>query len=280
MRRTILLAGSAAVAATAALAEPDLTAVLEIEGEKMRTIVETPADGNPLRKLISGWHYRNPETRDLQTDDFENPGFIMVDTGLEMWETPAGTSNQSCADCHGGPESFKGLRAAMPKWHEPGQRPLTLEQWINWSRVEHQGADPWEWESPEMLGMTALITLQSRGMPVDVQTDGPMAEWWKKGEELYYTRTGQLNFACASCHEENNGRMLRADHLSQGHINGFPVYRLKWQGMGSIHRRFRGCVKDTRAETYPVGSDEFIALELYVAWRGEGLSVEGPSVRN
>jgi sulfur-oxidizing protein SoxA len=39
-------------------------------------------------------------------------------------------------------------------------------------------------------------------------------------------------------------------------------------------------VRDTRAETYSPGSDEFIALELYVASRGNGLSVEGPSIRN
>jgi sulfur-oxidizing protein SoxA len=168
----------------------------------------------------------------------------------------------------------------MPKWSDEAGKPMTLEQWINWSRTEHQGAEPWGWESQQMLGMTALIALQSRGMPVDVQTDGPMEAWWKRGEEMYYTRTGQLDFSCASCHEENNGRMLRADHLSQGHTNGFPVYRLKWQGLGSIHRRLEGCVKDTRAETYPRGSDEFVALELYVAWRGEGLDVEAPAVRN
>jgi sulfur-oxidizing protein SoxA len=114
---------------------------------------------------------------------------------------------------------------------------------------------------------------------VEVDISGPMEAWWKKGEELYYTRTGQLEFSCASCHEENNGRMLRADHLSQGHTNGFPVYRLKWQGLGSIHRRLEGCVTDTRAETYDVGSDEFVALEAYLAARGAGMPVEAPSVR-
>jgi hypothetical protein len=36
--------------------------------------------------------------------------------------------------------------------------------------------------------------------------------------------------------------------------------------------RFKGCVRDTRAETFKPGSaHEFIALELYVASRGNGL---------
>ncbi|MEL6748553.1 MAG: sulfur oxidation c-type cytochrome SoxA, partial [Pseudomonadota bacterium] len=78
----------------------------------------------------------------------------------------------------------------------------------------------------------------------------------------------------------NYGNMIRADHLSQGQINGFPTYRLKWQGLGSIHRRFKGCMKQVRATPYKPGGDEFTALELYVASRGAGLSVETPAVRN
>ena len=73
--------------------------------------------------------------------------------------------------------------------------------------------------------------------------------------------------------------MIRADHLSQGQINGFPTYRLKNAGLVSIHNRFKGCIRDTRAETFSEGSDEFRALELYVASRGTGLSVETPAVR-
>ncbi|MEC8795643.1 MAG: sulfur oxidation c-type cytochrome SoxA, partial [Pseudomonadota bacterium] len=67
---------------------------------------------------------------------------------------------------------------------------------------------------------------------------------------------------------------------SQGQINGFPTYRLKNAKLNSTHDRFKGCVRDTRAETFKPGSDEFIALELYVASRGNGLSVEAPAVRN
>ena len=74
--------------------------------------------------------------------------------------------------------------------------------------------------------------------------------------------------------------MIRADHLSQGQTNGFPTYRLKNSKLNSIHGRFLGCVRDTRATPYEEGSDEFKALELYLASRGQGLSIETPSVRN
>ena len=77
-----------------------------------------------------------------------------------------------------------------------------------------------------------------------------------------------------------DGNKIRANTLSEGHSNGFPTYRLKWQKPGSIHRRFRGCNKQVRSKPYGYGSDEYVNLELYVAWRGRGLSVETPAVRN
>ena len=78
---------------------------------------------------------------------------------------------------------------------------------------------------------------------------------------------------------ENEGKHLRTEILSQGQTNGFPLYRLKWQGFGSVQKRFAGCNEETRAAPYPLGSDEYTNLELYVAWRGNGLPIETPAVR-
>jgi sulfur-oxidizing protein SoxA len=108
MKKTALLMASAAAVATAALAEPDMTAVLEIDGELITTHVAEPGEGNPLPELISGWHFRNPDTRDLEADDFENPAFVYVGIGEELWEAAEGASGQSCADCHGDVDSFAG----------------------------------------------------------------------------------------------------------------------------------------------------------------------------
>ena len=252
---------------------------LVIEGVEIVTEVKAP-EGHPLDTIYSGWRFRSDETQALETDDFENPAMVAVEYGIELWGTPAGSSAKSCADCHGDVESMVGLRASMPRWSDAKGKPESLEHIINASIAEHQGADPWKWESPEMLAMTALIGMQSRGMPMGVQTDGPMADWIKKGEELYYTRVGQLDMACSQCHEDNYGNMIRADHLSQGNINGFPTYRFKWQGLGSLHRRFSGCMKNIRATPYKRGSDEFVALEAYLASRGAGLGIETPAVRN
>ncbi len=62
---------------------------------------------------------------------------------------------------------------------------------------------------------------------MNVAIDGPAQSTWEQGKEIYYTRYGQLELACANCHEDNYGNYIRADHLSQGQTNGFPAYRLK-----------------------------------------------------
>ncbi|MBE9636900.1 sulfur oxidation c-type cytochrome SoxA [Salipiger mangrovisoli] len=233
-----------------------------------------------MDEVISGWHFRSDETQALEMDDFDNPGMIFVDKAREQWAMVEGSEGKSCASCHGEPEDMAGVKATYPKWNDAAEEVRTLQMQVNGCRTEHMGAEAWKYDGVEAINMVALLSAVSRGMPVDVAIDGPAQAVWEQGKELYYTRTGQLELSCANCHEQNYGNFIRADHLSQGQINGFPTYRLNNAALNGVHSRFKGCVRDTRAETYAAGSPEFIALELYVASRGNGLSVEGPSVRN
>ena len=248
---------------------------------EMITKTAAPAHlSDVMDEVISGWHFRSDETQALQADDFENQGMIFADQGLDTWNTVDGSEGKSCASCHEGPESMKGVAATYPKWNEEAGELRTVQMQMNDCRTNRMGAEAWKYDAGTAINVEALINAQSRGMPVNVAIDGPVAAAWEAGKELYYTRTGQLELSCASCHEDNYGNYIRADHLSQGQINGFPTYRLKNAKLNGVHSRFKGCVRDTRAETYSAGSEEFIALELYVKSRGNGLSVEGPSVRN
>lgn len=278
LKKSLVMAVALSMTGSLALADADDNNLV-IEGETLVTDLEAPED-SPLDHIYSGWRFRSSETQALQMDDFENPAMVAVEQAIEQFDMVEGSEGKACSSCHEDVSDFKGLRAGLPRWNEELGKPETIEMIVNECRTERMKADAWKWEASQMVNMTAYIGLQSRGVPVNVQTDGPMSEWAEKGKELYYTRVGQLDMACSNCHEDNYGNMIRADHLSQGQINGFPVYRLKWGGLGSIHRRFKGCMENIRATPYKRGSDEFIALELYVASRGEGLSVETPSVRN
>ena len=237
--------------------------------------------GSPLPELISGREFATDKTRALQADDFVNPGFLWVQQGEELWTQAEGEAGKSCADCHGAAgETMRGVGATYPKYHEEAGKLLSLEQRINLCRSEHMQAQPWPWESPELLAMTAYVKHQSRGRPVNVSVDGPAAPFFEAGKELYYQRRGVLDMACKHCHDDNYGRHLRANLLTQGQSNGFPMYALFAQGMISLHR-FVGdiCYSRVRATPPAPGSEDLVNLELYLAWRGSGLPVETPAVR-
>ena len=242
-----------------------------------------PADKrNPLTEIVSGYDFRKSMIRDVQDDDFENPGMLVADYGGELWETVDGTAGKSlsevfeqCAEV-----GVEKAGAIYPRYHEGQGKVMSLEQVINMCRETVMGAKPYKWEKKEMLGITSFVRMQSRGERVEVNVDGKAAKAFARGEEIYYKRIGQLDMSCAHCHEDNYGNYIRADMLSQGNINGFPTYRLKWNGVGSTHRRFRGCMKNIRAKPLPYGHDDYVALELYLAWRGNGLKVETPAYRN
>jgi L-cysteine S-thiosulfotransferase len=240
--------------------------------------IAAPAD-SPLTELISGYYFRSKETQALQDDDFDNPGFLWVEEGEEMWGNVDGSAGEACASCHEDVSSMKGVSPTYPKYEESAGKLLALEHKINQCRTERMGAEPLKWESDEMLSLSAVVRTQSRGLPVSPDVSGPAQPFFEKGKEFYYERRGQLDMTCAGCHENNYGQHIRSDVLSQGQSNGFPTYRLKWQKLGSLHRRFRGCNKQVRAKPFAAGSDIYTDLELYLAWRGIGLAIEAPSVR-
>lgn len=226
----------------------------------------------------SGYAWLGPELRALQDDDFANPGMLWVDHGERLWRTPAGTG-ASCADCHGEPSSLAGVAARMPRW-DPALGGLeNLEMQINACRSEHQNAPPWPWESEPLLAMTTLVASTSRGMPLAPDVTGSAVMALRAGRREYERRRGQLDLSCRNCHEQHAGRHLRGDVVSEGMINGFPIYRLTWQTLGSRHRMFRWCNEAVGAEPHVWGADEYLALELYLAWRGRGLPLETPAVR-
>lgn len=280
MKLKALTAVAALLAAPVALAGGADDDVLTIDGQEMvsKTAAAEHMAETGIDEVVSGWHFRTDETQALEMDTFDNPAMIFVDQAIDMWGTVEGEAGESCASCHGDVDTFKGLSTQMPKVDADGNL-VVMEDLVNTCRTDRMQAEAWKWSGGEMQAMVSLIGHQSLGMPMNVVIDGPAAPFWEQGKEMYYTRYGQLELSCANCHEENYGNYIRADHLSQGQTNGFPTYRLKQAKLISKHNRFRGCIRDTRAETFAEGSDEFRALELYVASRGNGLSVETPAVR-
>jgi sulfur-oxidizing protein SoxA len=226
-----------------------------------------------------GSAFLTPELRARQEDEGANPGMLWVAAGEKLWSAPA-PGGQACAACHGeAASSMKGVAARYPSIDAPTGKLLNLELRINQCRTERQSAPALAPESNEILALTAFVAYQSRGLPIAVDIDGPARPYFETGRALYTTRQGQLNLSCSQCHDENWGRRLRGEAISQGHPTGFPIYRLEWQAAGSLHRRLRTCSQGVRAEPYDFASPEHLSLELYLAWRAKGLPIETPAIR-
>jgi len=228
----------------------------------------------------SGYDDMTPELQQMQDDEFSNPGMLWVGEGEALWSAPAGAGDKACADCHGDAgDSMAGTAARYPAWDDELAAPVDLSGRVNLCRRRHQQAEPLERESREMLALTTFLTFQSRGQPIAPPEDPRLDPWRAEGEALFGTRMGQLNLACAACHDDNAGGHLLAALIPEGHPTGYPQYRLEWQDMGSLQRRFGNCLFGVRAEPFAPGAREYIALELYLKQRAAGMAVEAPAIR-
>jgi sulfur-oxidizing protein SoxA len=262
MRRlslSLVLAGLIA-AATLALAADLTPDRYEVDGRK------------------SGYLFMTEGSRALQDDDFQNPALFALDRGEQLWNQADGAEGKSCAGCHE-ITAMAGIAARYPKYDAERGGLVNLELRINDERTRRMKAEPFAYESDDLLALTAFVAHQSRGAPMAVDIDGPARPFFEKGEAFYYQRRGQLDLACDQCHDSLVGQKLRGDVISQGQVNGFPVYRLTWRAMASRHRLFAWCNTSVRAEPYELGSAEYLNLELFTAWRGRGLPIETPAVR-
>jgi sulfur-oxidizing protein SoxA len=230
--------------------------------------VAAASEVRPSRDTLS------PELRAQQDDPSRHPGWLWVEDGEALWAR----GERSCQSCHGGIEAMAGVAARYPAVAADGAL-LNLEGRIERCRTQNQGEAAFGYESEPLLSLTAAIAQRSRGRPMSVATDGAAAPFLEQGRAFYETRQGQLNLACGQCHDDNAGRRLRGDVISNGLGTGYPAYRLEWNTLGSLHRRLRACSLGVRATQLPLGSPEYLALELFLAARAQGLPVEAPGLR-
>ena len=228
----------------------------------------------------SGYEFQSRDTQSLQDDDFKNPGMLWVDLGEQLFRETAGTKGQSCAACH---EALPlSVAATFPKTNTHLGKIVNLSSQIQHCRSEHQGAAPIDYESEASLALTAYLGNRSRGQianPLGSSLEEKLNKSIKNGRHYFTQRRGQLNLSCSNCHRDNVGKMLRGDLISQGRGNGYPIYRLEWQSLGSLHRRFRSCDIGVRAQPHELGSDTYTDLEAYLKHDGGKLVVETPAVR-
>ena len=204
-----------------------------------------------------------------------------IEDGEKLFNTPFPKTGRRYADCF--PNAGIGIANTYPKWNKEKGEVLTLAKALNDCR-ESNDEPPLAAEKGEITQLLAYMAYTSRGKAIDVviPPDDPRALIaYRQGKDFYYARHGQLNFACATCHVQNAGKRIRSEILSAslGHTNSWPTYRLKWGEMGTLHRRFRECLRQIRADAPPAQSAVLRNLEYFLTYMGNGVPITGPSTR-
>jgi sulfur-oxidizing protein SoxA len=159
----------------------------------------------------------------MQDEDTANPGMLWVLDGEALWRAKAGAAGRACADCHAeAQQSMKGVAARYPAYNEKRKAPVNLEGRINICRAEQQQAPALALESKDLLALTAYIARQSRGLPIESK-DERLKSFIDAGRVIFSSRQGQLNLACAQCHDDNWGQKLAGITMPQGHPTGYPL---------------------------------------------------------
>jgi sulfur-oxidizing protein SoxA len=226
----------------------------------------------------SGFSDMARDTQALQRDDASNPGMLWVGEGEALFHRPAGPANRACAGCHD-EAAMRGVAARYPAWDAASDAPIDLAGRIAQCRTERQGAPPPAREGADLLSLAAFVAHQSRGLPIAPPQDPRLAPARARGAALYAERRGQLDLSCAQCHDDHAGRRLAGSTIPQAHPTGYPLYRLEWQGVGSLQRRLRGCMTGVRSEPFAFGAPEYVEIELFLMGRAAGMAIETPAVR-
>ena len=196
-----------------------------------------------------------------------------IQASRKMFETPF-KNGKTYADCL--PNGGKQIAGNYPMFDEAKGKVVTLEDVVNDCRVAN-GEEPYKYNDMKTMGLLqAYLRSLSDGMIMNVKVEGPRATAaYEEGKKIFFSRKGQLNFACSSCHVQNAGVRLRSELISPviGQATHWPVYR-GGDNLFDLQRRYEGCFKSVRAVSPPQGSTALNDLEYFHSALSNGLPMK------
>ena len=203
-----------------------------------------------------------------------------VDAGEELFHEPF-ANGKSLADCF--PDYESGVRQNYPHWDRERGEVVTMEWAINLCRERH-GEKPLKYYRGPLAQISAYLAFLSRGRVIDVEVpaDDPRAlAAYEEGRKFFYSKRGQLNFSCASCHMDAVGKLLRAELVgpSLGQVSHFPVFRKTWGEITTLHRSYAACNRQLRAASSRPQSRTYRHLEFFHTYMSNGIPLNGPGGR-
>ena len=221
----------------------------------------------------------DPDSKEQYDAIMEFPPFeSQVEAGRKLWETPF-KNGKTYAQCL--PNGGKNIAGNYPMFDEAKGKVVTLQDAINGCRVAN-GEEAYKLNDMKTMGtLTAYMRSLSDGMLMNVKVEGPKAlAAYEEGKKAFFTRKGQLNFACSSCHVQNAGTRLRSELISPsiGQSVHWPVFR-GGDTLVTLQQRYEGCYKMIRAVPPAQGSAAMNDLEYYHSAISNGLPMKASVFR-
>lgn len=264
----------------------------------LKVVPEYNAAAKPSEDLKNLQDFFRKKFPDLPDEEFANGNYALdaamrenweaieefppyepfIEAGETLWGT-AFKNGKGYKDCF--PEA--GITNTYPRWDAKKAEVVTVPMAINACREQH-GEKPLKYGKKDMLQVHSYMAFESRGKPtqVTIPEDDPKAlAAYNAGKKFYFSRRGQLNLACSQCHFSTAGMRIRTNVLGPalGQTSHWPAYRSKWGGMGSLHRRYKGCNKQVRAKPFGFQSKQYRNLELFHTYMSNGIPINGPGTR-
>lgn len=230
--------------------------------------------------LSNGMYNFNQDKRSQWEDIMSFPPYeIAIDDGETLFTTPF-KNGKTYAGC------FKnggiGIAHTYPRFDKKSGKVKTLAAAVNDCRVKN-GEKPLPYLKGKIASILAYMANTSRGKPISVKVPDESAALaaYEDGKRIYFTRRGPRAFACSSCHWEAAGSRIRGNELSTavGQATHFPSYRSKWGGMGTIQRRYKGCMKNIGAKPLKQQTEAMNNLEYFHRFLSNGIPMNAPGTR-
>lgn len=264
-----LLIGSSVVNASP---QEDLTAYQNYFKKKFPTLSAVD--------LSNGMYNFNQDKRSQWDDIMSFPPYeIAIDDGKKLFTTPF-KNGKTYAGCF--EKGGIGIAQTYPRFDKNSGKVKTLAAALNECRVKN-GEKPLQYLKGKMASILAYMADTSRGkiIAVDVPNIPAALAAYNDGKRIYFTRRGSRAFACYSCHWEAAGQKIRGNELSSaiGQATHFPTYRSKWGGMGTIQRRYKGCMKNIGAKPIKEQTEAMNNLEYFHTFLSNGIPMNAPGTR-
>ena len=230
--------------------------------------------------------------RELVADG--NPAELWEAKGELLWKQVRGPKNASLEKCDlgQGPGVIKGAYVSLPRYFADVNKVQDLETRLVTCIEQHQGiktkATVYDRDDhKDIIALVTYIASESRGMPVNVPTSHPEEKrMYEVGKRIFFYRAGPYDFACATCHAEDNKRIrlqglpnLTKNEPAGKAFTSWPAYRVSNAQLWPMQKRLEDCFRQQRFPYVEFGSEVTIALSSYMGVTGNGVKSLAPTIK-